>query len=160
MAMAGGRSMRFTLVTYVLETVRTFTPISLLCHGQLVSLRALPLVRPFHRSGTRVGSLDIIAGRSFTPMGSGGLLISARATSALPCRPITSDITRPTALNSVAAAILWSNLALRPGPLTSLLILFWRLGERRQEPKSSFLSTGFHPTHCDAPQTWGFFEEQ
>ena len=148
--------MRFTPVTYVPETARTFTPISLLCHGLLASLRVLPLVRPFLRSETRAGLMDIIAGWSFTPMGSGGPLTSARATSVLPCRPITSAIIRPIALNSAAAATLWSNLALLPDPSTSSLIPCWRSRERWQEPKSSSPSKGFPPTLCDAPQSWGF----
>jgi len=128
----------------------------LLCHGQLASLRVLLLVRPFLRSETRAGLMDIIVGRSFTPTGSGGPLTSARATSVLPCQPITSAIIRPTALNSAAAATLWSSLVLLSDPSTSSLIPCWRLMERWQKPKSSFPSTGFPPTLCDVPHSWFF----
>ena len=137
--------MRFMLATYAPETAQISTPISLPYHGLSASRRVLPLVRPFHRSAMRAELMDIIAGQSFTPMGSGGQLTSARATNVPPCRPITLAIIPPTASNSVAAATLWSNLDPLPDQSTSWPIPCLKSGEKLQERMSNSPSTGFLP---------------
>ena len=92
--------------------------------------------------------MDIIAGQSFIPMGSGGQLTLVRATNVPPCRLITLAIILPTASNSVAAVTLWSNLDPLPDQSTFWPIPCWKSGEKLPERMSNSPLTGFLPALC------------